>query len=620
MSLFGGDSNRASPPSNSEQSPLAPTRSSPTQEAQKQPHGAQHARSHDFTTDTNAQDDFLSDSELESVGNEEKETARPNRFKGKAITWQRYTSPDRRIAASLDQIRDTDLSAHLYNVHALKRRVRLPAEELADMKPWQSREHWQKKGSALQYEDIPGEIQSHLVPVKDWTAWPLPPDQLPSVKGSRQKYVSAIGSVGHEAGDVMREELLATFVRIAKENWNARASVPKDARGRTADGPSRSRSRSKRAWSARSQRSVSRNDVYMKSGDELEKTQDGEDQKIKVTGTTGIQDRQPAEALMPAMMADDAKAYNILRPTIQSTLTQFDRLVLAIRRTRLNHLGHGAYGDISSPSEFTSGAESSGPASRPHSGSKPRTSKGGTPRSRAHSRADSTNSVLRPNPARNRATHCTVAQRLADSDSGSSAQLPLRKQSRSASAPTDASSRDGTHRLGLIDWSEILGLASMTDWDEDAVTRTAQRCATLFGESMSFVALPEDSASLPILQPVEYIPSTVPPPLLYEPQIKRPCFHPGTLRCPHEDCHRHEEDFKEPYRVIEHCMRVHNYDPRTNDSDNEERRVGAVHIDGFGREVVARHGRKGRTVGVSKDRQRRVKKMKAEDKEHDDDD
>ena len=44
------------------------------------------------------------------------------------------------------------------------------------------------------------------------------------------------------------------------------------------------------------------------------------------------------------------------------------------------------------------------------------------------------------------------------------------------------------------------------------------------------------------------------------------------------------------YRVIEHCMRNHGYDPRTNDSDNEERTYGGVHIDGFMQPITAKQG------------------------------
>jgi N-terminal acetyltransferase B complex catalytic subunit len=59
-------------------------------------------------------------------------------------------------------------------------------------------------------------------------------------------------------------------------------------------------------------------------------------------------------------------------------------------------------------------------------------------------------------------------------------------------------------------------------------------------------------------------------------------------------------DFPIPYRAIEHVRRAHGYDPRTNNSENEERRVGAVHLDGFLQPVTAKQGWLGRGVGRAK--------------------
>jgi N-terminal acetyltransferase B complex catalytic subunit len=68
--------------------------------------------------------------------------------------------------------------------------------------------------------------------------------------------------------------------------------------------------------------------------------------------------------------------------------------------------------------------------------------------------------------------------------------------------------------------------------------------------------------------------------------------------------------------VIEHVKRVHGYDPRTNDSDNEDRRVGGVHRDGFLQPVTAKQGwiGAGRTKSKSTGptRPRRNKRLKQE--------
>jgi hypothetical protein len=62
------------------------------------------------------------------------------------------------------------------------------------------------------------------------------------------------------------------------------------------------------------------------------------------------------------------------------------------------------------------------------------------------------------------------------------------------------------------------------------------------------------------------------------------------MYCPHRDCYGRRREFAMPYRVIEHCMRIHGYDPRTNDSDNEETTVGGVHVNNFLLPVTAKPG------------------------------
>lgn len=144
-----------------------------------------------------------------------------------------------------------------------------------------------------------------------------------------------------------------------------------------------------------------------------------------------------------------------------------------------------------------------------------------------------------------------------------------------------------------MDWSEVLGISAVKGWDQKALARTAERCAALFGESMSFRPFHENVATKALSQPIQYTPSTIPAPLSIAgaPRpAKRPYWQTGAIRCPHLDCYGHYQEFRVSYRVIEHCMRSHGYDPRTNDSDNEERTYGGVHIDGYMQPVTVKHG------------------------------
>ena len=72
----------------------------------------------------------MSDSESNDQTSDSSDTEqnRSNRYKGPASTWQSLTEQERGLAASLDQLRNEDLSIHLYNAHALRKRAR-EAEE-----------------------------------------------------------------------------------------------------------------------------------------------------------------------------------------------------------------------------------------------------------------------------------------------------------------------------------------------------------------------------------------------------------------------------------------------------------------------------------------------------------
>lgn len=159
-----------------------------------------------------------------------------------------------------------------------------------------------------------------------------------------------------------------------------------------------------------------------------------------------------------------------------------------------------------------------------------------------------------------------------------------------------------------MDWSELLGLAAIAGFDKRVIGDTAQRCASLFGEKMNFQTFGEGLASMPTVEPIQYMPSTIPAPDQTRaasgdasreaqssernriPLAKRPYFDSGSLRCPHRDCPGSLKDFSGSSRLTQHVRRKHGYDPRTNDSDNEERTVGGVHIDGYLQPIWAKPG------------------------------
>jgi hypothetical protein len=648
MSLFGGDGNasRSQSPyeTESEQSHLS-VPSSPSVETRASPPSAQNLNDLDQAIESDEGDgQFLIGSESDRDQLDDESPTRPNRFHGGPAAWRGHTAADRQVAASLEQIQNNDLAAHLYNAHALKRRVRRPPEELAGLKSWQSNEQWLKRGNELNYTDVSGETQTNLVPSKDWTAWPLPPASIPRPHTQAGRVTLARAQDGWSIGDSdmpdvgedLREELLATFLRQAKERWSARETDDTPVREDTRTTQSRSRSRSKSAKFAPSKRSasgtISGNDDENLQTENAETQGEDDDDNDKfghIIGKKRGRVAQPATFLRPMFLADDAKAQKTLQPTINSILSKLDDLAIAVRRTRLNHFGRIDYSDRSSFSEFTSGAESTTHTPRPRS-SQSKNRPGSRQSSRPVSRATSVQS-------RRTATKTGTSNRdrLSSSDSSFDSDVVMeeprvaftsRKRSRAGSTADERSpseTRGEAWRAGLMDWSEVLGLAAVKGWDEKVLARTAQRCATLFGETVSFIPLDENLATKPVPEPVQYIPSTIPAPdilsTVRSSVPKRPLFRRGTLRCPHVGCYGYEKDFEAPYRVVQHCIRVHEYDPRTNDSDNEDRAVGGVHIDGYLQPIAAQRGWQERGKPRAASEKKRQKTVQAEDRDGDGD-
>lgn len=635
MSLFGGDS--SAPPTESENesefdNALSSVRHSPPASDLRSPQTTRTAINardaygpgpEDFTQDLAGND---ADSE---ESDDDHHPERSNRFRGPPQTWKSYTAADRQIVESLQQLEDSDLAAHLYDAHALKRRVRKPATELSLLKSWQNKDDWLRQKNDLQYTDAAGQVQTELIPSKDWTAWPVPPTSLYTLNNRFRRVVVTPedkewvigGSEARDPGEELNDEMLGVFLRLAKDNWNQKDWEDEHQQAARKRSQSRARSRSQSAHS----------DVEMKNDNEDESGHDAE--RVPPDGGARRGRKPQIEAdTRPAILADDAKARRLLQPTITSILSELDDVALALHRTRLNHFGRGVLGEGSSQSEFTTDAETTGRESRSRSRSRTKSALRSRPATRQSSQHMSSRASLAPKSVKK---DLKPPVELEDSDSASdygaqfdnkdphysaaSRSLGLcRKRSRSESTmdEDDVSNTRDWSRANLMDWSEILGIASVKGWNQEALARTAQRCSTLFGESMSFMPFHEDLATRSRANIVQYTPSTIPGPresfIGTDRPAKRPYFQPGAIRCPHTDCRGHHKDFAMSYRVIEHCMRAHGYDPRSNDSDNEDRTHGGVHIDGFLKPITAKQGWLGHGRSKAGGKKRKTKKAKSE--------
>lgn len=603
MSLFGGDS--SAPPTESEYE--SESDNLPSSSAQSQPN-AQTLQAQLESRDAAAEDAAIdapgNDADSEESTGEEPE--RPNRFKGPPRTWKGYTAADRQIAESLQQLEDADLAAHLYNAHALKRRARKPTANISALETWRNKDAWLKQANELQHTDAAGQLQTELIPSKDWTAWPLPPASLDALSNGYRAGSAApegeewvIGGSGpQDPGDELKDEMLGLFLRLAKDNWNAKEWHD--------DGTRTSKKNSRSGLRSRAQ-SVNTDSGIKDGGMCIPKTA-GEEAAHQ--GVKRDRKQQVVFDIKPVVLADDAKAQRLLRPTIASLLNGLDGVALALQRTRLNHFGRGGFGDTSSQSEFTTDADTTEAETKSRSQSRVKSAPRSKPVTRQSSRPSSSRASRAPKSPKK---PLSIAKDPGDSDSASdygeqfakdhaldseASRSPAmrRKRNRSESSADEddmLSTRDWS-RAGLMDWSEVLGIAAVKGWNQKALARTAERCAVLFGESMSFMPFHEDLATKPTTESIRYTPATIPAPnksIAGAPRpTKRPYWQVGAIRCPHADCYGHHKDFRWSHRVIEHCMRTHGYDPRTNDSDNEERHHGGIHTDGFLQPISAKQG------------------------------
>ncbi|KAL2038234.1 hypothetical protein N7G274_008883 [Stereocaulon virgatum] len=174
--------------------------------------------------------------------------------------------------------------------------------------------------------------------------------------------------------------------------------------------------------------------------------------------------------LKPVVMADDERASEILRPTVQHVLTEFDALLMGL---------HHARSAVCLPMNDSASQYRSISRGRRASQGNAKKRKKGAPSKNTNTR--STSDMLSESES-----DYSMASK---SKSGSKSKV---KDNRPFS---DNSNARKVHRhktrLGLRDWSDVLGVASMTGWDSAVVEEAAARCASLFGENIKFRTLAE---------------------------------------------------------------------------------------------------------------------------------
>ena len=373
----------------------------------------------------------------------------PQKYYGPASTWRSWTAAERAIAMSLDQLKSEDLSAHLYNAHILKSKARRGKSKQA--------------GHSRIGEDV-------WEPPRHWTAWPMPAGEVPRGKFKPQDREKDEETAWQsrklplKPSSELEEALTAVHLKIAKERFLQRPN-------------SQLRQR------------VHSNMRF--NGNETEDTLDDQSEGLKES--TDDQDRgrprdrswsrdarplRKGKRLMkPVVMADDDTARTILSPSVRHVLSELDKLLVGLHNTRQSYLNQAD----SLPIEPQTETESENRVGR----------------SRSRNRSKK--------PVRQRLPQGSSIQDGDDSDSNSEYNPDTEpdtttKKKRRASVSSVSSNRISLSRQGKLghrDWSDIMGIASLTGFSPTAIQAASKRCAALFGEAITFRTLPADITSTP---------------------------------------------------------------------------------------------------------------------------
>ena len=467
---------------------------------------------------------------------------RPNKYHGAASTWRSWTQKERKTVESLQEIRARDLSAHLFNAFALKRRE----QEL--------------KRSAME-----GEHQNHpsrmdatsspFIPPKQWTSWPMPASEVPRTGETISKDQDDIWTLRMPSDPRPSAELedclVAVMMQTAKERFYERKWTP-DKHGEKSQG-----------------------------GNTADVTGNKEDWPISV-------DLYHSRELRPVVQADDEKSRQQLRPQVRQIMSQFDSLLMGLHHVRKASVTQ----EYSSDTDTETDAESTVyPQSPPRKRRRVDPSQYSQRRGRKRTRA--TPSTL-PQKAKASSTmeidDSSEApfdlQTSSDSSSASPHQARLHGQSIKRSRNRSRPSRS-VARLGLRGWSDVLGIASITSLPQPVVMRAAKRCTDLFGDDMIFRTMfsgninrenggntwgrvegdeegnrltpqsPSRPSSLPTTIPADVAttgPSEVLPAV---PGRGKGDHRKQDLICPVERCRRHTKGFSRTWNLNLHLKRVH---------------------------------------------------------------
>lgn len=576
------------------------------------------------------------------------EPDRPNRWTGPPSTWQALTNQERGLEASLIELRNRDLNIHLYNSFALKRKAR-EYREAKNLKPSPSPSR--ENDEADDDQDFEELARKGWAPPRGWTAWPLPPEQVPRPDehvGPEDKddlFTFKMKEKERPSRE-LEEVVVGTALKFARERWQDREmALSEDVfEEGSSDGEMMDFEESEESEDSEGTELDGKPPKEVLDGDLL--SEGGHKPLVKKLS----QPPSNEVLLRPVQSADDQRSRDLLRPSIRHTLSQLDEVLMALHYARQTCHRYAADSDFSSENDTDNDEKARSEVSKDKSTpeKKPR----GRPRkfenlASRHKTADSEASEpVDVELWRTKKSHRGRPQRRYEALEGETQEeylvriarlqkkpLPSFASSR-ASSPRPPSSRGTTpeqspvkkrkrslslslkrERLDVRDWSEVLGSAALVGFNPDVIARTAQRCADLFGEGMSMRTLLETASGATDSHSITtYMPEEIPD-LASELQASSgesededtdtKILEAKTLRaylpsqynclCPVENCPRQVRGFGFNSELMRHLAKSHGLtkDEASELLDDDEEMYGGVHVDGFLKSIKNPRGGRG---------------------------
>ena len=390
---------------------------------------------------------------------------RKNRYFGPASTWLSWTEQERTTALSLDRVRSQDLSIHLFNAFGLKRKAQTLRGRGTKRRRKGKERARSVSGRFVTDEDSEDESRSsdrRIALAKSWTAWPMSSDQVP--RQDLMPHIFEIGlrrtSTNSRPSADLEAWVVATATRVAREQWDARGweiekkPFPKrDMKIEHEEPLERMRGRDDEVSSGDDDDQIIEEaelSPSAQSGDEpmfySQPAAFFDDHSSTKNEESDYNSEDPQSDRRPVPLADDEKARQAFLPSARHILAKLDDLLLGLHKAR-----------------YAYAAKSQGRARGRSSQSQSQTSE----TSQDRGRSNQSRSRSRRRRARSSSIHSDIPN--VSNMSVASRRRPRRIQ-----------------KLQLRDWSDIMGMASLTGWSPAIVERASERCARLFGENMLF--------------------------------------------------------------------------------------------------------------------------------------